>query len=756
MAAAKSGGAPMPQWRAPAHRLLCFDTAAWAPFPSSIPYQMSSRAAVRSPANALLAGLGLGALIFLLVWGITPLDPRNIEWMTNPFAGDFTFSSIAALAYLHDSWSFPPGVIKNLVYPALTSTVFADSIPLLAFLAKVVATLTGTTFQYFGLWGLLCCMLQGGFATAILHRYSRHLGLALIGALLVIAAPFFYGRMFIHVSMGGQWVLLFPLALIAYRDMPRIARWEVVSWVIAAMSTVSVMAYFAPMVMVLMVLHYWLRAQTAGIGKAVSRLALSMLIGIPGMLALLWLGGGTLPDNVSGGLNYGAIPWNLASFIDPSGYSRIFPGFAVNPTQPFAGESYMWLGTGVLAGAVLLLAMRAFWPQTVAFPSWTRVLPYVVCSFVLLAFAATNIVRFGPYVWFTYPLSEEVQHAFDSFRSSARIAWPVWYLIVFAVAGGISSLNLPLQIRAFMLSAVVALQAWDGSSQWGIVHRFQESRQPPALASPFWSHLDRAGKNLYFLPFWGLTSEPVRAQIYLGAIQAGVTSNIYWLGRYPMNAISDAVTEKMAALVAGRREPDDILLFNHVPYLAGVKLGSDSQAYLVDGLVVVARPGLADRQAGVRPVRVRTETLAAYLTELEKRRSGRLILLGGGASKPAAAPDDATRRALEKLGFGLLAQSQSEVDLTYAAVMLNGEVREQVMEHGPTRLDAGWRSPVDFSVDLIPGNTSQPALMIGAETFTGTVFGLNIVVYDLDRKEVVERAAFGSYSPQPGVVLTAE
>lgn len=46
----------------------------------------------------------------------------------------------------------------------MVSVLYTDSIPLFAIFFKALSPLLPETFQYFGLFGLMCYMLNGGFA----------------------------------------------------------------------------------------------------------------------------------------------------------------------------------------------------------------------------------------------------------------------------------------------------------------------------------------------------------------------------------------------------------------------------------------------------------------------------------------------------------------------------------------------------------------------------------------------------------------
>lgn len=710
--------------------------------------------------STFISGFVLGAILFVCAWGVAPLNPFNLYWMYHPYMGDFAFSSIAALAFQRESWTFPPGAIDSLVYPARTSIVFADSVPIAAFVAKAITRTTGAEFQYFGIWGFLCSGLQGGLSAAIIYRYCRSGLLSLIGSLFLFCAPFFLGRMFVHVSMVGQWILLLPLLFIAYGTHPWIVRHEVALWSAVAIGSAWILAYFTPMVMGLVVLYFWLRHEHSK-RQALVGLALTLTIAVPGILIALWLAGGMLPGMVSGGANYGEVPLNLGALLDPGPFSRLFPGWPFGPTELFHQESYAWLGTGVVAGGLILIGCKLATHSFIPKHPWTRAFPYFAVCFAFLAFAATNKVRFGSIVLFSYPLPDIVLSAFSSFRSSARIVWPVWYIIVFAVIGGISSLPIPRSARAIVLATLFSLQAWDASSFRAAVRNLDAPSHADPLVSPFWERLGQVGKHIYFLPFWGVVGEESRAQIFMNAVQQNVTTNIFWLGRYPMDAISATVNQKLSALQSGVREPDDILLFNHLPFLAGAKIPPGSQAYLIDGLVVVAKLGLGSSSARIQPLTVRTMTLSEYIAQLATSPRRLLVVLSGKESPQTAGPiDSPTQIAMSAMGLSKLTQTAGS--FAYAAVVSDRKVLAEVLQSTPLDLSAeqgsalsGVPVPVKISV-AIRGNGALDTMTVGASNFFGAFFGLNIAVYDLDEKKIVERAAFGAYSALAGVVLTID
>lgn len=724
--------------------------------------RLRNRLTTRIPTGAegaFFMGSALGALVFVLIWGFTPLNPANFEWLANPFGGDLTFSAISALAFQREGWTFPIGLIESIVYPAHTSIVLADNVPLVAIAFKALAKLLGRDTQYYGIWGFVCTILQGGIASAILFKYCRNIFLSLLGTLFFLFSPIFLGRMFVHISMGGQWVILLPMLVIAYRDEILVRRYEIALCSLMCIVSAGILAYFTPMVLMLVVLYYWLRVEN-GWKTALAHLLVTLGIAIPGILLLMWVCGGFLPNMVSGGAAYGAIPLNLAAYIDPGPFSRLFPGFAVGPTENFHWESYAWLGMGIMTGAAVLLIGAVLEKQLHVNSFWKVTFPFLITGLVLVGFAATNVLRFGDQVIFTYPLTDELLSLFSSFRSSARIGWPVWYLLAFLIIGGLASLRAGVFIKTTLLLSLLGFQIWDGWAFSAVPKRPDAPMQSPKLSDPLWQRLSAAGKHLYILPFWGFLRHDVSAEIYLNSVRHGVTTNVFWLGRYPMDEMSASINKKVVDLRAGIWVEDDIFLMNHVPYLAGVKLPPGTDAYLVDGLAMVARSGLNVSIEGVKRASLVSANLGDYLASLDNISPSAVIVLGGRSSPVSSKVDAKASAALEKLGLTKLSKLPSS--FAYSAVIHGKKVVSEVLRPATIyskfhfRSSDDYSSPVDVDMTITPGGGGVDGMAVNGTNVMGAIFGLNIAVFDLERKKIVQQAAFDTYSQEPGVVLTPD
>ena len=136
-----------------------------------------------------LYGTIVGIFIFINIYGLQLLDFTNVEWLLNSTREeslwDLTQHYLGWVYYRNSDWHFPIGLMDGL-YSSPVSIVYTDSIPLFAIFFKILSPILPATFQYFGLFGLLCYALTGGFAALITRRVSKNLYLAIFSAALFV------------------------------------------------------------------------------------------------------------------------------------------------------------------------------------------------------------------------------------------------------------------------------------------------------------------------------------------------------------------------------------------------------------------------------------------------------------------------------------------------------------------------------------------------------------------------------------------
>ena len=189
---------------------------------------MADLAKGRHTATQFALGAALGVLVFLAVYGVSPLDVANDAFCRGGYIEkDIQQHYAGWLFYRENAIGFPFCVTKAVNAPAGVSVAYTDSIPLLAALLRPVANALGGTFQYFGWFTLTSFALQGGFGALLCGLFCESVPACAAGSLLFSASPILIERAFRHTSLGAQW-----LVLAAFSGLAKLPRGTV--WVMAA------------------------------------------------------------------------------------------------------------------------------------------------------------------------------------------------------------------------------------------------------------------------------------------------------------------------------------------------------------------------------------------------------------------------------------------------------------------------------------------------------------------------------------------
>ena len=119
----------------------------------------------------ILAGI-IGAVVFILIYGVQVLDVTKDAWLFD--GGDLTQHYAGWAFFRNCEWKFPIGLFNTLTYPNYGAIIFTDSIPLFAIIFKVFSSILPETFQYFGIYGFMCYILQGVFAFTLLRKFIKN------------------------------------------------------------------------------------------------------------------------------------------------------------------------------------------------------------------------------------------------------------------------------------------------------------------------------------------------------------------------------------------------------------------------------------------------------------------------------------------------------------------------------------------------------------------------------------------------------
>lgn len=381
----------------------------------------------RSRKTIFFIGCLLGLIFFISFYGIYILNPTHVNWI---LSGDLKQHQIGWEMFRRESWNFPLGLIKGLAYPNGLPITFMDSIPLVAIPFKVFAKLLPTSFQYFGLWGLLCYMLQGGIGALIINHFCNDAITDEIGGCFFILSPIVLARMFAHTALASQWIILLAIYLfLITKDEKTLIKKSLIYWSIMLCLAITVHPYFVPMVFVLFVASVVMSHKKINI--SIVKLVLPSLV----MSFVFWaIGGFYIKESNGDGL--GTFNLNLNSLFNPLGYSYFLKDRENYSTN---GETMCYLGLGlifILFVDILLLLqnrnnVRLFFEKLKK--DKKNIIKYML---VLLCFIAITIIAIGPNpqydksVLFEMSLPAIVIKIWGIFRACARLFWVVYYVIV--------------------------------------------------------------------------------------------------------------------------------------------------------------------------------------------------------------------------------------------------------------------------------------------------------------------------------------
>ena len=495
------------------------------------------------------AGALLGAVLFFLVFGLSALNPCNDSFCLGGYIEkDIQQHYAGWLFYRQSTPGWPLGIAQGINAPDGVSVAYTDSIPLFAVLFRGFEAVLPATFQYFGLFTLLCYALQGGFGALLCGLFVNDYARPLCGAALFAASPVLLERAFRHTSLGAQFLVL--AALYYYFRARRENRYAWPGLFLLNILAIGVHPYFLPMtyaVTLAMLLDHILRS------RRWQGPVLYLAADLAGTVLLGWSLGLFYGNATSGGQSlYGYFGMNLNALWNPAGVNGVDYSLFL-PMQNQVGGNYdgfAYLGLGVLLA--LPAAIR------VIFPRLRRHLPLCAVCAVLTLFAVSHVVTANGVTLCTLPLPASLIHLFSVFRSGGRLFWPVYYLLMLAAFVGLC--RLPGCGFAVCLALLVQLADLSPAflqRQQAMQQAQQQDAFPSALQSDFWEAA--AGNYTHLFSVQGLQDDALHLALY--AAENGMTTNDPFAARCDEKALEAQRETVLEELSAGRLRQDTLYLF---------------------------------------------------------------------------------------------------------------------------------------------------------------------------------------------------
>ena len=415
----------------------------------------------------------IGAFLFILIYGPYVLNPFYDDWIFTTGERDLPQHYIGFCMYRSSPWQFPLGLITTASSPHDMSVIYADAIPLFAFIFKLLNPILPQVFQYLGIYGLLSMALTGGIGALIIYEIIRgrddlkavsedsrqeakaiSAGSRDAAVPIAIVSSIFYSmnwvliyRMFYHTSLTSHWLILLAFYLWMRLDLKE--------------HTLKNCLIYAGFSAVALLIHPYIWAMCAGItamslieylirNKDVKKFLLyGFDFCIAGGLCLFVFGAFTGGTKAS--LGAGSYEANLNTFFNSMDFA-LLPGLPVTLLQY---EGFGYLGAGVLllvvvTAVVFIVGKASFLKKAGAninddeqdkhkgmgvpvqkgnLRKWL----YVITALCFIIFSIIPEISWGDKVLVKINLGRISRTFVGIFRSNGRFIWPVCYMLMTGV-----------------------------------------------------------------------------------------------------------------------------------------------------------------------------------------------------------------------------------------------------------------------------------------------------------------------------------
>ena len=142
---------------------------------------------------------------------------------------------------------------------------------------------------------------------------------------------------------------------------------------------------------------------------------------------------------------------NLNAFIDPDGVSSLLPARTSLPLQ-YEGFNYLGAGLLVLCAAGII---------TAGMDGLKKIIPFIIPSMGLILLAVSQDAYFDLHPVYHFDLPDRIYSMLSVFRSSGRLVWPLYYLILFFSLYNISRFSGYRKLLTILAVLCAFLQIFD-------------------------------------------------------------------------------------------------------------------------------------------------------------------------------------------------------------------------------------------------------------------------------------------------------
>jgi hypothetical protein len=437
----------------------------------------------------------IGAVFGIWFIGFKNFFPWNYQWLYSNGDGALTQLSFE---FYRNSPLFQWPITAVPQYISGSGMILPTENAITNFIAKLIGLVVPGSFQFVGIWLVICFSLQGYFGAKLISRFGVTALHRILGSVFFVASPALLYRTGVmnHYHLGAHWMIL--LALYLYFD----SRNRVRAWAVLLPFAMLTSIYIATMLLGIFVAHQ-VKLYLGSQKLTVKDVSLPLISALGGFFVMGYL---EMESTVTGS-NFFRL--NLISFLNPGfsdtgSFSLLLDalgGDTIRRVFSEEWEGFQYLGTIAIIG-VLVGVWRA--PRSPRRFPWRQFAPILIVAIGMFLFALSNRIVFLQNEY-RYWWPSQLLDLRQIFRGTTRFAWPAYYLLMLFSVVQLSRF-IKTSKRQMLLLVVLFLMLIESST--GIWFARQEMADPVTredlMLDSAWEKFAEGRKHVIIYPNFDL------------------------------------------------------------------------------------------------------------------------------------------------------------------------------------------------------------------------------------------------------------
>ena len=409
-------------------------------------------------------GAFIGLIIFIAIYGLDIVNVTNDSLIINGYLEkDIAQHYAGWMLFRNSPWQFPLGVGQNISYPFGSAVSYTDSIPLFAIFFKVFRNFLPETFQYFGIFVMLCFMLQGAFGGLLTNLFNKNIIVNALASAVFVLSPIMIERAFRHCALTAHFLILSALYYY-FKNKGRTDFKATIPFFIINALAITIHPYFLPFTFGIM---FAFCVENFVLHKKYITSPAYVLLSIVFTLFVGYSIGAFYISGSMSSIGYGMFSMNLNALHNPvsKGFENWSAILEIKPNVSYQIEGFNYLGLGIIAFIpvvcilYLIIYKKEFFSTALSFA--INNFGIIFSTLALLVFAVGDWITFGGLQIVRLPIPQQlIDGIFGIFRANGRFGWLLVYSIVIFttfILGKIKNRN----ISALLLCVLLFVQVFD-------------------------------------------------------------------------------------------------------------------------------------------------------------------------------------------------------------------------------------------------------------------------------------------------------